>query len=375
MSRFDRYLLSQLLALFGFFSLVLVAVYWVNRAVLLFDQLIGEGHSTRIFLEISALTLPNVIRLVLPVAAFASAVYVTNRLTQDSELVVMQATGFSPFRLARPVVVFGLIVALLVFILMNLLVPTSRVMLAEREVALNENLVARFLHEGRFLHPVRDVTLYIREISPDSQLHDIFIADARNETERVTYIAKNALLAQSATGPKLLMMEGSVQRLETDGRLSVTRFSDFAYDLSSLQKSEDAPQADVEATPTLALLSLTTKERKAKDWSAAIVAQELHGRFAQPLLGIAGAMIGFSTLLVGAFSRFGLWKQILAAILLLIVLQLIATQTSALVQEKASAWPTLYLGPLAGIAASAGMLVWASRGRRQSRRALAGGAA
>ena len=43
MSRFDRYLLSQLLALFGFFALVLVAVFWVNRAVGLFDQLIGDG--------------------------------------------------------------------------------------------------------------------------------------------------------------------------------------------------------------------------------------------------------------------------------------------------------------------------------------------
>jgi len=101
LSRFDRYILSQLLALFGFFSLVLVAVYWINRAVMLFDQLIGEGHSLWVFLEISALTLPGVIAIVLPLSAFAGTVFVVNRLTQESELVVMQATGFSPFRLAR----------------------------------------------------------------------------------------------------------------------------------------------------------------------------------------------------------------------------------------------------------------------------------
>ena len=55
-SRFDRYLLSQLLALFGFFSLVLVAVYWVNRAVGLFEQLIGDGQSALVCLEFSVLT-------------------------------------------------------------------------------------------------------------------------------------------------------------------------------------------------------------------------------------------------------------------------------------------------------------------------------
>ena len=110
--------MSQLLALFGFFALVLVAVYWVNRAVRLFDRLIADGQSAWVFLEFTALTLPYVIRLVLPVAAFVATVYVTNRLSRDSELVVMQATGFSPWRLARPVAYFGLVVAALMTVVM-----------------------------------------------------------------------------------------------------------------------------------------------------------------------------------------------------------------------------------------------------------------
>ncbi len=110
MSRFDRYMLSQLMMLFGFFALVLVTVYWINRAVVLFDRLIADGQSAWTFLEITALTLPYVIRIVLPVAALVAAIYATNRLSGESELVVMRATGFSPFRIARPVVYFGLIV-------------------------------------------------------------------------------------------------------------------------------------------------------------------------------------------------------------------------------------------------------------------------
>ena len=102
MPRIDRYLLSQFLQLFGFFALVLVGIYWMNKAVGLFDQLIGDGQSALIFLEFSLLTLPLVIKLVLPVAAFIATVYVTNRMMSESELVVMQATGFSAFRLARP---------------------------------------------------------------------------------------------------------------------------------------------------------------------------------------------------------------------------------------------------------------------------------
>ena len=166
MGRFDRYLLSQLMMLFGFFSLVLVLVYWVNRAVILFDRLIANGHSAAVFLEFSALTLPNVIRLVMPVSAFAAAVYVTNRLSRDSELVAAQAAGTSPWQTARPVAVFGLVVGLLTAVLANVLVPASNAQLARRTAEIAENVTARLLTPGTFLHPAEGVTFYIREITP-----------------------------------------------------------------------------------------------------------------------------------------------------------------------------------------------------------------
>ena len=45
MPQIDRYILSQFLTLFGFFALVLVSVYWINRAVSLFEQA-ADGMST-----------------------------------------------------------------------------------------------------------------------------------------------------------------------------------------------------------------------------------------------------------------------------------------------------------------------------------------
>ena len=73
MSRIDRYILSQFLTLFGFFALVLVSVYWINRAVSLFEQLISDGQTALVVLEFTALTLPLVISVVLPIAAFAAS--------------------------------------------------------------------------------------------------------------------------------------------------------------------------------------------------------------------------------------------------------------------------------------------------------------
>ena len=133
MRKFDRYILSQLMVMFGFFALVLVSVYWVNNTVKVFDRLISDGHSAAVVLEFTVLTLPNVVRSVLPIAAFGAAVYVTNRLASESELTVMQATGFSPWRLAWPVLVFGVITATMMSLMTHTLVPVSLQQLRDRE--------------------------------------------------------------------------------------------------------------------------------------------------------------------------------------------------------------------------------------------------
>ncbi len=361
MSKFDRYLLSQLLALFGFFSLLLVSVYWINRAVGLFDQLIGDGQSALVFVEFSLLTLPNVIRLVLPISAFAAAVYVTNRLMGDSELVVMQATGFSSVRLARPVIYFGLIVVVMLSVLTHVLVPASRATLADRSAEISDNVTARFLRDGQFMHPAEGVTLYIREISQNGELRDVFLSDDRTAGESVTYTARRALLARGDHGPKLLMFDGMTQTLDqTRRKLSVTRFADVTYDLGSMLAGGIRDGRTMDELPTLDLLAPTDALMAETGATRAAMLQEGHARIALPFLALAAALIGFSALLLGAFSRFGLWRQIGVAILLLILVQLINTQGTGLAMQNASAWMAVYVAPATGVGIGA-FLLWLSQ--------------
>jgi lipopolysaccharide export system permease protein len=371
-SRFDRYLLSQLLALFGFFSLVLVAVYWVNRAVGLFDQLIGDGQSALVFLEFSMLTLPNVIRLVLPISAFAASVYVANRLMQESELVVMQATGFSSFRLARPVLYFGLMVAAMMMLLMHVLVPASRTALADRSAEISQNVTARFLKDGQFLHPGDGITLYIREVAPTGELLDLFMSDERDPAQRATYTARKALFARAEDGPKLLMFDGMVQTLTTEGqRLSVTRFADFTYDLAGLIAAQDRGPRTVDEVSTFELLTASDALAAETGETPASLLFEAHSRFAQPILAAAAALIGFASLLLGAFSRFGLWRQVIVAVVLLLVVQALATATTSMAMQNANGWMLTYAAPALGLVIAVFELWWSQRPKRLRRQVVA----
>ncbi|MCC6303631.1 MAG: LPS export ABC transporter permease LptF [Rhodobacteraceae bacterium] len=365
MSRLDRYLLGQLLTLFGFFALVLVGVYWVNRAVQLFDRIVGDGQTAGVFFELTVLALPNVIRLVLPVAAFAAAVYVVQRAAAESELVVMQSAGLSPWRLARPVLAFGLVVALLLSVLNHLLVPESRTALLDRRAEIAENVAARFLSAGAFLHPVPGITLYIREISPAGEMRDLYLSDRREAGVEVTYTARSALLVRAGERQKLVMLEGMSQTLAAaDGRLAVTRFADFAYDIAALIDGGPREGRTIDELSTPELLWPTPALVAETRSTPAAMLHEAHSRLAHPFLATVGALIGAATLMVGAFSRLGVWRQVLAAIVLLILVQLAANAAEGIALADPRAWPVAYLPLLTGGLTAAGLLWLAARPRR-----------
>lgn len=362
MSRYDRYVLSQLLLFFGFFALVLVAVFWINRAVVLFDRLIGDGQSALVFLEFTALTLPNLIRMVLPMAAFAAAVYVTNRLNSESELTVMQATGTGPFRLARPVLVFGLIAAGMMSVLTHILMPASTSQLAIREAEVSRNVTARLLSEGSFLHPADGVTFFVRQIDRDGTLNDVFLSDRRNPAQSATYTAARAFLVREGDRANLIMVDGIAQRLNNAANmLSTTAFQDFSYDITALVRKETEAARDIRAIPTIELFTGQAQILANEKFTAGELAEELHLRFARALICVSVALIGFSSLMLGGFSRFGVWRQALVAFVLLIVLEALRGVVDGPVLDNPAAWPLIYLPTVVGLVISGIFLRFAGR--------------
>ena len=363
-SRYDRYVLSQYLLFFGFFALILVAVFWLNRAVVLFDRLIGDGQSALVFLEFTALGLPNLIRMVLPVAAFAATLWVTNRLHSESELTVLRATGTSPWQMARPALAFGLITALMMSALTHVLLPASIGQLQEREREVARNVTAKLLTEGNFLHPADGVTFYIRQIDPDGTLHDVFLTDRRDPTQTVTYTGARAFLLRDGEKAHLILVDGMAQRLTTQNRtLSTTVFSDFSYDISSLSQKAENPARNIRAIPTQELLFSQAAVVSRDGYGPGALNEELHLRFARALTCVAVSLIGYSTLMLGTFSRFGVWRQALLAFLVLILIEGMRGVVSEPVLKAPSLWPLIYLPAVTGLAVAMGFLHLASHPR------------
>jgi lipopolysaccharide export system permease protein len=360
----DRYVFARLLGTFALFALLLIAVYWINRAAELFNTIIGDGGSFRLFLELSVLTLPNVIRVVLPIAAFAAAVQTGLRLTRDNEMVVLQGTGLSFVQMMRPVILFGLVVALMMVGLMNALVPLARAKLTERQVEIAENITARLLRPGDFLEPARGVVVFIGSITEDGELRDMFLTDSRDSETRTEYTAERALLVPGPNGPVLLMLQGTAIVYNTaTGRILFVEYDDLSYDLGGLvgPRGDDT---DVRDLPTQDLLGLTQVHMDELGVTRAAVRFELASRLAQPLLAILTAMIGLSAVLLGEYSRLGAWRQIALALACLLLIQLVTNATTAPALRDDRLWWLAFV-PV-GLAAlfALALLGWSARRRR-----------
>lgn len=368
MAKLDRYILSQLTGPFAVFALILVGVYWVGRAVGLFDHLIGDGQSVGVFFELMILLLPQIVTVVLPIVAFAAALFVSNRLHSDSEMVVLQSTGFSPFRLLRPFMIFGLLAAILAGTLVHYLVPVSVVRLDQRLREVAEDTAARLIVGGQFLHPSDDVTFFVRDVSDEGGLLDVFLYDQRGDGRDITYSAHKAILYRTNDDARLVMFDGLIQTFdEHELLLTKIQFDEFVFDIGTLTGKPDARARGFREFSTLASLFPTASMLAETGATAADFKLEAHKRIEQPILTFTYPLIGMAVLMLGSFSRFGVFRQMVAALIVVVFLGILAVPLREYAQSDIRFWPLVYVPDALGL-----FIVWAMLKSSSGRRTKAG---
>jgi lipopolysaccharide export system permease protein len=363
-TRLDRYILQQLVAAFGFFVLVFTGVIWLTQAVRLIDTVLASGQSAGVFLEFSALVLPQVFVIVLPLAGIGAALYALNKLYTDSELIVMMGAGLGPVSMLRPVALFGVLIGLAMAIVLTVLVPRSGALLAERTRAIRSDLANALIVERQFLHPLPGLTLFITDTSRQGEMAGLFLDDQRDPERPVTYSARRALLVREGMEARLVMQEGVALTSGAGAQLTSVRFDQFVFDLSELLNEETARVPRPSEYPVRALLAPTPEMLASGRYERADFVSEGHYKITMPLLATIYPMIALVTLLAGGYRRSGFGKRVVVAIAVATLLQILMFAARARVQERVELWPLMYVPALLGLLYLAVLLVRLSRERR-----------
>src|SRR5215210_2521790 len=106
----DRYIFTELLSPFGLSLGALCFIMLTRELLRLVELLVSKGVGFWSVLKVFSILLPSFLVLTLPIAGIIASITAFGRLSFDKELVAMRAAGLSLVRLARPVVLFALLV-------------------------------------------------------------------------------------------------------------------------------------------------------------------------------------------------------------------------------------------------------------------------
>lgn len=213
--------------------LALAMLALLTQSLQTIDLIVENRQSALTFLRITALALPQLIGIILPLAIFIATLYALNRLNADSELIVAKASGISIWQISSPFVRLG-VAAMIVHLVISLLVqPLAFRQMRMDVLEVRTDLASQLIQPGTFVTPTQGLTVYASDLTSDGQLSDIIIHDARNTgTNELMHTAKSGVIQRTPAGAALLLSDGAVQQILPDQSLDVIEFGDYRVDLS-----------------------------------------------------------------------------------------------------------------------------------------------
>ena len=227
---FRRALMNSLGALAS-----LVLIVWIVQALARVDIVKSTASAAGNVFWIALMLLPDLAAGIVPFAILIGAVQALNGLNADLERAVMSASGASPKVIAKPIVMLGVLGAILVLLISNVIGPMSSRAFRDGIRAVNADTITLFLQPGRFEKVQDGLELSIGS-ARGSNITSLFIADSRDPKVELIYFAREARIAQEDGRSLLLLSDGQLHRRDMkDDSVAVVQFQSYAFDLADLK--------------------------------------------------------------------------------------------------------------------------------------------
>src|SRR6201985_954115 len=189
MGSIDKYIFRTTLGSFALVLISLTGVIWITQALRDIDLMTSQGQTILTFLGVTSLVIPSLLSIIAPIALMIAVSHTLNKLATDSEIIVINAAGMSPFRLFRPFLYATCVVAAMVTFLSAYMAPDGLRRIKQWNADITADVLTNILQPGRFAQLEQNLTIRIRERKPGGLLGGVFVDDRRDPKERVSIYA------------------------------------------------------------------------------------------------------------------------------------------------------------------------------------------
>jgi lipopolysaccharide export system permease protein len=296
MNSFDRYIFRTTFSAFLLICVSLTTVIWITHALREIDLITNQRQTILVFMGITGLLIPLLLLVIAPIALVVAISFTLNKLNTDSEIVVMNASGMSPWRIFRPFVLVTFTVSVMVLFISAYLAPKGMRELRDWATKVRADLVTNIVQPGRFTPIENGLTVHIRERKTNGQLAGIVIDDRRNPAERATILAELGEIIENERGTFLLLINGSVQRMESARPdPAIVLFERYAFDLSRFTGGGAITVYGIRERYVWELMFPDPKDEMLAKQPGNVRA-EMHERFVAPIYPFAFLVLAFAIL-------------------------------------------------------------------------------
>ena len=296
MGSIGRYIFRTTFSAFLVVLVSLTAVIWVTQALRDIDLMTSQGQTILVFIGITGLIIPLLVLVIAPIALLIAAAHTLNKMSTDSEIIVMNAAGMSPWVLFRAFLSVAVVVSIMVTAISAYAAPKGLRMLRDWLTEVRANVVSTIVQPGRFTSIESGVTIHIRERRNNGELVGIFLDDRRDPNERRTVLAETGELIDNDNGTFLVLQQGTVQRHELKERdPAMVKFDRYAFDLSQFSGGPQAVKYSIRERYLWQLMFPDPKDPFLIEQPGPFRA-ELHDRLIAPLYPLAFVVIAFAYL-------------------------------------------------------------------------------
>lgn len=286
------YIIREITSLFLLGIMVFTLILLMGRLIKLTDLVISRGVPLIDVCRMILCLMPSFLVFTIPMAFLLAVLLAFGRLSADNEITVMKAGGISLMQLMPPVVLCGLVAALLTLAASTVGVPWGNSAFKSLTLQVMKQNVAATIREKVFWDDIPGIVMYTEHYDEERHvLKGVVIHDGRDQSRPLTIFAADGVIGGGAAHNdiRLALNNGSIHIAGKADEYRLIHFGEYLMTIGGGGQGTGFGRNELDMTVAELRQQIngpaTTKASRLKSLS------ELHSRFAFPFASLVFAVV------------------------------------------------------------------------------------
>jgi lipopolysaccharide export system permease protein len=309
----SRYILKEISVPFALSLAILTATALLSKAVKLIELMVTQGVGGSFIFWFMASVVPSFLIYTLPISFLIGVLVAFTRLSSDSEMTAIKASGLGLTAMLRPVMLFALVIYAVTLGVTMYLFPWGNLNMKALFFDASKERFISGLDEKTFYDRFKGIVLYVDKISARTgEMEGIFISERGGKEESNVFFATKGVFSPATERQTIYLRLniGSIHRKTNGG--GTYHIADFGSYTLELGMAGQPGAAGDKHNRELYLDELMDRARAAEASGAdpAPYLIDLHKRFALPasvfVFGLLGLPLGIQKIRAAKFTGFSI---------------------------------------------------------------------